>query len=115
MSERHSSEALKQENATLLAKVAAANSLLKKSIRLRSSSGACIEKDFLSGRAQASRDSSSNSEADYFTDDTAHASDDEDEEGEKEVREMAFEEIFEDRSDLIFDVIPPRIIEPEDI
>lgn len=115
MSERHNSEALKQENATLLAKVEAANSRVNKSARLRSSSGACIEKDYLSGRAQASRDSSSNSEADYFTDDTAHASDNEDEEGEKEMREAYLEDIFEDKSDLIFDVIPPRIIEGEDI
>lgn len=113
MSERHSSEALKQENITLTAQIQAANGRAKKALRLRSSSGVSIGTDFLSSRALTSRDSSSNSEADYLTDDTAHASDDEDD-GEKETKHVSLEELFEDKEDLIFDVIPPCHVEVDD-
>ena len=73
MTERHCSEALRQEAVVMTAAVAAAKMEAKKTRRFRSSS---IENDFTLDKV--ARVSSSNSEADYFTDDTAKASDNED-------------------------------------
>jgi hypothetical protein len=86
MTERHCTEALRQEAVVMTAAVAAAKMQAKKARRFRSSS---IENDFTLDKV--ARVSSSNSEADYFTDDTAKASDNEDDDEGSESQNTSLE------------------------
>lgn len=84
MTERHCTEALRQEAVAMTAAAAAAKVQAKKTRRLRSSSiGFNLDK--------VGRVSSSNSEADYFTDDTAKASDNEDDDEGSEAQNESLE------------------------
>lgn len=88
MTERHCTEALRQEAVAMTAAVAAAKMQAKKT-KTRRSRPNSIENDFTLDKV--ARVSSSNSEADYFTDDTAKASDNEDDDEGSESQNTSLE------------------------